>query len=340
MKAKDKKNVDLACLGDKLKLIKSHSDQKLSFELLNSGFLLLNLLNINLSLYSLSYFNYNFNLLIFIFLFLSRRTIESIYTYNSVRNHTLLNFRNLSLWILLSIYSLLLTHCVTNLFFNYSLSVILTLICPFSAYKLLTTSSSTRYLDGCMNCFYHMQQISLNSLEVVYCAGYLPYKFFPSSGYHLSFPVFLSTLLTTFVCYSALHVAEFVKRRSAELVFFAFDSGNWMKTEEKAQEEWNPDKKYMRGAVVRHKGNSWKAEGRYNSSEPGKYEAQILNLMFKDPVSCLKKINFFTGLSALIHNIYLFYTPFHYSQVICTFLYGFVLLRNIKICRNLKLPNF
>jgi hypothetical protein len=184
-----------------------------------------------------------------------------------------------------------------------------------------------------------MQQISLNSLEVIYCAGYLPYKFFPSSGFHLGFPVFLSTLISTFVCYSALHVGEFMKKRSAELVIFAFDSGNWEKSEDDARDDWNPEKKYTRGAVVRHKGCSWKAEGRYNSSEPGKYEAQILNLMFKDPVVFLNRVNIFTVVSAVVHCFYLMYLPFHYSQVVTTAVFGVVLIRNIKICKNLKLPN-
>lgn len=339
MKSKDKKNVDLLALGLTLETIKNQQDSKLDFELRNSVFLLVCLLNINLSLYNTSYFNYNYNLLIFVILFLSRRTMETVYIYYSLRNLSMLSLSCAPLWLVLSMYSLMITHCVTNLFFNHSFSIILTLICPFSAYKLLTTTSATRYLDGCINCFYHMQQIALNSLEVIYCAGYLPYKYFPSTGYYLSIPMFISTLLTTFICYTALHVGEFIRKRSSELVFFALEQGDWEKTEEKPFEDWNSDKKYARGQVVRHKGMFWKAEGRFNTCEPGKYEAQVLNLMFKDPISTMKKINILTALFAAGHNFYLVYLPFHYSQVVSILLFGYVLVRNIRIFRNLKLPN-
>ena len=339
MKSKDKKNVDLTALGQILFTIKSQPDSKLDFELRNSLFLFVCLGNINLSLYNTSYFNYNYNLLIFVILFLSRRTMEAVYISYSLRNHSVFNLNGVSVWLVLSVYSLLLTHCIANLFFNYSFSVILTLICPFSAYKLLTTTSTARYLDGCTNCFYHMQQIILNSLEVVYCAGYLPYKYFPATGYYMNGPMFLSTILTTFVCYTGLHIGEFMKKRSAELVLFALEQGDWQKTEEKPIEDWNMDKKYPRGHVVRHKGTYWKAEGRFNTCEPGKYEAQLLSLLFKDPLWTMKRVNILTALCAGGHNFYLMYLPFHYTQVISILLFGYVLTRNIRIFRNLKLPN-
>jgi hypothetical protein len=152
-------------------------------------------------------------------------------------------------------------------------------------------------------------------------------------------PVFMNTLLVMFLCDTILHFGEFMKKRSPELMFFAHSQGDWKKTEEISAEEWQSDKTYSRGEVVKHKGSSWKAIGKYNICEPGKYETYILVFIFKDPIATLKKLNFLTAICAGVHNLYLVYLPFQYSQIFSVFIFSYVLIRNLSICNNLKLPN-
>lgn len=340
MKAKDKKIINLSLLSQKLSYIKRKQDSKLDFEITHTLFVLINLLNINIALYGTSYFNYNYSLLIFNALFLSRKTVQSLYTFCSIRSTTLVNLMNAPLYTLLMIYGILIVHCLTILFFHYSFNVLLNLICPFTAYQFLAYSAmSSRYSDGSVDCFYSLQQISLNSLEILYCAGYLPYKFFPSSGYYLNMQVFMNSLLVMFLCDTIFHFGEFMKKRSAELMFFAHSQGDWKKCDEMASEEWQSDKTYNRGDVVKHRGYCWKGIGKYNNCEPGKYETYILTFLFKDPQNTMKRINLITAISAGIHSIYLVYLPFQYSQIVSVLIFAYVLIRNIIISKHLKLPN-
>ena len=340
MKNKEKKTINLDILRSKLHTIKHKPDTKLQFEFHHSLFLVLNLININISLYSTSYYNYNYSLLIFNSLFLSRKLFQTLYSYCTIRSPNTLTLSTLLLYLILGIYSILLLHSLISLFFNHSFNIILNMICPFTAYEFLAYSAMTsRYSDGSIDCFYSLQKISLNSLEILYCAGYLPYKFFPTSGFYLNLPVFLNALLVVFLCDIAMHFGEFIKRRGAELVFFAHTQGDWQRTGEIATEEWQPEKGYSKGMIVKHKGDCWKGMGKMNNCEPGKFEAYVLTFIFKDPVKTLKTINFVTAGSAVIHNIYMVYLPFQYSQVISIMIFSYVLVQNMTICKKLKLPN-
>ena len=291
-------------------------------------------------MFSTSYFNYNFSLLIFNILFLSRKTVQSLYSYHSIRSYRSFSLRNIPVHIALLVYLVLIVHCLTTLFFRYSFNIILNLICPFTVYQFLAYSAmSSRYSDGSVDCFYGLQQLSLNSLEILYCAGYLPYKFFPHTGFYLNLPVFLNSLLVMFLCGNIFHVGEFMSKRSAELIFFAHSQGNWKKTEEIATDDWQSDKTYVKGEIVKHKGECWEGIGKFNNCEPGKYEVYVLNILFKDPVKTMRKANVLTGICGVVHNVYLIYLPFHYSQVFSVIIISFVLIRNIGICKNLKVPN-
>ena len=238
MKNKEKKVINLDVLRQKLQFIKQRPDYKLKFELNHTLFIIVNLVNINIALYNTSYFNYNYSLLIFNALFLSRKTVQSIYSYYSIRQSNNLTYSNLPLYFLLILYGMILFLCLTALFFHYSFNIILNLICPFTAYQFLAYSAmASRYSDGSIDCFYSIQQISLNSLEILYIAGYLPYKFFPSSGFLLNMPIFMNSLFVMFLCDTFFHLGEFIKKRGAELIFFAHSQGDWIKTDEPAIED-------------------------------------------------------------------------------------------------------
>jgi Putative transmembrane protein len=339
-KNKEKKLINLLHLRHKLISIKSRHDYRVEFELIHSVFILANLININISLYSTSYYNYNYSLLIFNALFLSRKTLQSIYTYYHIRSYAYLNLVTIPIYLGIAIYLLILLNCLATLFLHYSFNIILNLICPFTAYQFLAYSAtSARYSDGGIDCFYSLQQISLSSLEILYCAGYLPYKFFPITGFYFNSPVFFNSLLVMFLSDTILHFGEFVKKRASELIFFAHSQGDWKKTNEMPFEEWQTEKTYVRGEVVKHKGKFWKGVGKYNNCEPGKYETYILTYLFRDPVCTLRRLNLITGICASIHNIYLICLPFQYSQVFSVLIFSYVLIRNISICKNLRLPN-
>lgn len=340
MKNKDKKSINLDALKLKLQVIKSKPDSRLRFELIHMLFIIVNLVNVNVALYSTSYFNYNFSLLIFNTLFLSRRLFQVLYSYNLLRCTNAFTLPTLSLYILFGIYSVLVLHSLASLFFQQSFNIILNMVCPFTAYQFLAYNAmASRYSDGSLDCFYNIQQISLSSLEIFYCVGYLPYKFFPTSGFYFNLPAFFNTLAVLFLCDNALHFGEFINKRSAELIFFAHSQGEWQKTGEIATEEWQNDKAYNKNDLVRYKNECWKGVGKVNLCEPGKFENFVLNFLFKDPVRSLKGVNFTTAIGAGIHNIYMIYQPFHYSQAISVLIFSYVLTRNIGICKRLKLPN-
>lgn len=227
MKSREKKTINLDALRLKLESINSAKDSKLYFEIECVFVMILHMMNVNIALYGTSYYNYNFSLLAFNVCFLSRRLLQSLYMHFYIRDPLKRSTKFLGLTFIAISYTVTLVHCIAMLFFEFSYNLVFNLVCPFMAYLYFSQSSlKSRYTEGCSDCFYSLQQIVLHTLEVMYCAGYLPYKFLPSHGFIIYTSAYLVAMFNLTYVTFMLHLVEFMRRRSVELNFYAISLGD------------------------------------------------------------------------------------------------------------------
>ncbi|CAG9331230.1 unnamed protein product [Blepharisma stoltei] len=340
MKSKERKTINLDALKATLDGINAKKDSKLYFELECTIMIFIHMMNINIALYGTSYYNYNFALLSFNTFFLSRRFIQALYMYLYLRDPLKRSLKFLGLTFIGISYTVTIVHSIAMLFFELSYSLLLNLVCPFIAYLYFSQGSAkSRYSEGCSDCFYSLQQILLHTLEAMYCAGYLPYKFLPSHGFIVYTAAYLNAMSTlTFVTF-LLYLVELMRKRSVELNFYAISLGDWTQARYEGQaEEWSHDKNYSKGQIVFYKGEYWKAVGMFNSCEPGKNETYFLSHFFQDPLKTFYRIILIEAFFIALQLWVLTALSFHPTYVISLASLLYILLRTVYCFRKLSVP--
>jgi hypothetical protein len=181
--------------------------------------------------------------------------------------------------------------------------------------------------------------VFLNSVEAIYCAGYLPYKFLSTSETFVYIPEFLNAFIMLGINIWTLLLSEFVRKRSIELSFHANTLGDWTKcySVRPNVEEWSPEKNYNKGDIVTFKGNTWKAVGIINSAEPGKYETYFLYTIFEDPIGTYVKMIMWMGFVIILSLGFILNHPFSYSFAIGFISHIYVLVRTIHLSDQIYL---
>jgi len=106
--------------------------------------------------------------------------------------------------------------------YSYTFSLVLSLIVPMGAYcYMFSGREKTRYSEGWSDGYTCIMYVLLHTLEAVYFAGFLPYKFLLSTETYVYIPEYINTLGMMAVTIGWLQFSEMLRRRSIELSFHA-----------------------------------------------------------------------------------------------------------------------
>ena len=333
MKAREIKHIDLDFLYAKLATVGPKKDTQLRFEVEFFVFIVISVLNVNLALFSLDLESYNFALILFNICLLSRRCLRYIYYRVTNRDPLKKHYSFKILILILIAYILTFLHAILSLCLQYSLSLIFSLTLPLLTYLyVLQQDNKNRYSEGYNDGFSCIQNAILQTLETLYCVGYLPYKFMDATALNINYSQYLNALaMLVFPCF-ALQLGELFRKRSVELCFHARTIGDWCKFNTSAEcEEWNSERTYAKGETVSYQGSKWKALGKITTCEPGKTETFLMYWLFGNPIKSYLKLTMLSGLILCLELGCLFTMSFRLSYLIGCFSLIYSMVRNMSL---------
>lgn len=289
--------INLDFIQQKLNTMAQKPNHKLRFEIEFCVLMLLNTLNVNISLFSSNFSEYNYSLITMNVCLILRRILLSISGAWALSDPTNHSFYFIPLNLLIIGTSITLASALINLFEVFTLGLVMSLIFPIASFLYLYSSQTNlRYSEGFYDCYFSIKQIYLNSVQILFFGGYLPYKLL-SSKILINLSVYMNALFMLGACNLIFQTGELLRKRGVELSFHAHTTGNWRAVKDgDGIEEWNSTKTYLKGENVWYNDRKWRAVGRFNMCKPGLKQAWYLYFLFEDPGRVLFNLNILTGM--------------------------------------------
>eukprot|EP00359_Climacostomum_virens_P000135 CAMPEP_0204898874 /NCGR_PEP_ID=MMETSP1397-20131031/1531_1 /ASSEMBLY_ACC=CAM_ASM_000891 /TAXON_ID=49980 /ORGANISM="Climacostomum Climacostomum virens, Strain Stock W-24" /LENGTH=277 /DNA_ID=CAMNT_0052066761 /DNA_START=116 /DNA_END=949 /DNA_ORIENTATION=+ len=229
--------------------------------------------------------------------------------------------------------TLTLGHCAFTLATSSSILQILILVLPFVFSKYVGQwHESTQAKDPTSvvkNCF-------ISGFEIFLCAGFLPIRYLPSTGYYVEYIEYLSCLVSLLFMTNAIHLAHILSYNCAAFSAQAHHAGFWTKHRLVPYcPQWMPNQLYDREAIVSYKGQCWRAVGELNASEPGNQDAFYLHYLFSSPVQVYRRLLWACGASICLHWLVLCFIAFTYALLLSYLSLVYVTVRVLWMTREL-----
>ena len=343
MKKKEATYHSLDLIRNKFDKITTKANRTFVFEAEFFALTLFQVWNVYFALFYTSFHNYNFALMGLNTCVPLRRLTQSTHFHLLMQDPLKRDWKFTGLLLLSIGYTITMVHCIAVLLLTYTCNVFKGVILPIAIFcTMCQRPPKKRYLKGYEDCFYGLKRILIQSIEVTYCAGYLPIHFISENGLLINTHPYLNALMLLAFTTFAVQFGEFMRKRSLELSFHAKRTGRWTKvsSDPLLHEKWNPDTTYSKGQLVSYKGSVFRASSSLNASEPCKVEPCILHSLFKSPSKAMLNLNFVTTGLVILQLVIFLELPLHPSCLVSFVCLVYVLLRNIRIYHKVVKQTF
>lgn len=288
---------------------------------------------VHMALHGTALHNFNMSLFFFSVCFINRRLLRALsYLGKLSRQKHFIK----GLGYLAAANSITLGHCSLALATSSSILQVFIIVLPFVLSRYVGQIHEPVQARDPTSC---VKNSFLSGFEVFVCAGFLPIRYLPSTGYYVEYIEYLVCLVTLLFNTNAIHLAHLLASKCAEFSAQASSLGFWTKHRFIAYcPQWSPLKQYEQEAIVTYEGECWKAACKVNTAEPGSQDSFYLYYLFSNPVHVYRRLLWACGTAICLQWLVLCFIAFTYALLLSYLSVLYVTLRVLWMARQL-VPN-